>query len=272
MKKLLAFVLFVFALVGGLMAWQTVNRRVVVKVDLPLAQTLEDVRATSTSIRGEALVPTTTTVAVPKRATSTMREIPRAFRLAIPFLSQAPKKNWDLPYQEACEEASAIMAEAYLRGTRENFTPDKGDEAILKFVAWQTARFGPDRVSMTTQETADAIEAYWPDLQAEIRPVKTAEDLRAALREGAPILLPANGKTLDNPNFNNGGPPYHMLVLKGYLEDGRFITNDPGTRLGENYLYTEENLMDSIHDWEGSGEARGAKRMILLRLAHDTTL
>src|SRR3989344_4828168 len=34
--------------------------------------------------------------------------------LKVPFTSQAPTGNWDLPYQEACEEASALMAIRYV--------------------------------------------------------------------------------------------------------------------------------------------------------------
>lgn len=268
MSKIVRALLGTFALallvVGSVFGYRAYVRERTHTKALPLAQPFVETFVTTTLPQKGGSTRTTSAFVVP-RATSSTKELPRSMRLAIPFISQAPHKNWSLPYQEACEEASAIMAEAFLRGTRENLTPDEADTAILAFVAWQTERFGADRVSMTGQETAEAIEGYWPTLTTEIRPVKTANDLRMALKEGVPIILPANGKILNNPNFHNGGPPYHMLVLKGYLEDGRFITNDPGTRLGENFLYTEKNLLNAIHDWEGEGEANGPKKMILVR-------
>ena len=39
------------------------------------------------------------------------------------------------------------------------------------------------------------------------------------------------------------------LVIKGYLGDN-FITNDPGTKRGLNFIYTSENLLYSIADWD----------------------
>ena len=54
---------------------------------------------------------------------------------------------------------------------------------------------------------------------------------------------------LINPNFTGNGPLYHMLVIKGFVDD-KFITNDPGTRNGADFVYTEANLMNSIADWD----------------------
>jgi hypothetical protein len=71
--------------------------------------------------------------------------------------------------------------------------------------------------------------------------------------------VPADGKKLDNPNFKNGGPVYHMLVIKGFTGD-KFITNDPGTRLGADFIYTQSNLMYSLADWdENKNAATGGK-------------
>ncbi|MCR4279964.1 MAG: hypothetical protein NUV82_00890, partial [Candidatus Komeilibacteria bacterium] len=40
-------------------------------------------------------------------------ELPAEYNLDVPFMSQAPHANWDLPYQEACEEASLIMVDYF---------------------------------------------------------------------------------------------------------------------------------------------------------------
>jgi hypothetical protein len=76
--------------------------------------------------------------------------------------------------------------------------------------------------------------------------------------KGVPVIIPASGKELQNPNFRNGGPPYHMLVMKGYLADGRWIVNDPGTRKGADYLYGKQLLLNAVHDWNGGDVPRGS--------------
>jgi hypothetical protein len=70
---------------------------------------------------------------------------------------------------------------------------------------------------------------------------------------------------LGNPYFSGDGPPYHMLVLTGYKR-GKFITNDPGTRRGEGYMYKEDVIMNAIHDWAGSKETirDGEKAMMVV--------
>jgi hypothetical protein len=54
-----------------------------------------------------------------------------------------------------------------------------------------------------------------------------------------------------------------MLVLKGYRADGAFITHEPGTRFGENYVYDETSIMEAAHDWNGGNVENGARVMIL---------
>src|SRR5687767_2969126 len=43
-------------------------------------------------------------------------KIPGTLSLPVPFTPQAPTGNWDTIHNEACEEASAIMANAYFSG------------------------------------------------------------------------------------------------------------------------------------------------------------
>lgn len=42
--------------------------------------------------------------------------LPASALLDVPFASQAPYENWQLPYKEACEETSVIMVQYYLEG------------------------------------------------------------------------------------------------------------------------------------------------------------
>lgn len=202
----------------------------------------------------------------PTKATSTTpapaETIKKEVNLAVPFLSQAPKQNWDMPYQEACEEASMIMASAYYSGTSQAFTPEAGDKAILDLVAYEEQNGFP--VDVNAEEVTRIMSVRFPNVATRILKNPSVQDLQRELSAGRLVILPADGKALDNPNFRNGGPPYHMLVIKGYTADGRWITNDPGTRKGADFLYSQENLMTAMHDWNGGNVPQGEKLVIIV--------
>lgn len=257
---------------GGAAAYKTLagrNNVIQEVLDLPPAQTYQDdviVGEFTTSSRPSAgSTSTIATASSTAPTTPTAKPLPAEFRLAVPFMSQAPKSDWGMPYQEACEEASLIMVHEYYNKKTGVLDVEEADKAILDLVAWQAKKRDPKIVDLTAEEAGEDAEEYWGNLKAEVVPIKTAEDLKKILVSGAPIVIPANGKTLANPNFRNGGPIYHMLVLTGYTKDGKFITNDPGTRLGRNFLYTEENLVNSIADWNGGDVVNGKKVVLVLR-------
>ncbi|MEN9558005.1 MAG: hypothetical protein RL141_374 [Candidatus Parcubacteria bacterium] len=196
-------------------------------------------------------------------STSGTASIPDAKLLAVPFMSQAPHANWDMPYQEACEEASILMVAAYYRGEHGVVPPDSADTQILSLVAFEedTLRLPPD---ITVQQAAEVIEAQYPSLQADVIPLEGASQIKQFIATGIPVIIPADGKALPNPNFRNGGPLYHMLVVRGYTPT-HFVTNDPGTRLGENFLYTYDGLLDAVHDWNGGDVPNGASVILVVR-------
>ncbi len=190
--------------------------------------------------------------------------IPEELRLDVAFLSQAPKKDWSMPYQEACEEASVLMVQAYFANRRTDFSSEEGDTAIRSLIARQAEARGPEHVDSTVQEMAEDVERFMPELDARVIRVRSIEQIKGILAQGYPIALPADGKALKNTHFRNGGPAYHMLVLKGYLADGRWITNDPGTQFGEDFLYPQQRLYDAIHDWNGGDVPNGEAVMLVL--------
>lgn len=182
--------------------------------------------------------------------------------LAVPFTPQAPHANWDLPYQEACEEASLIMANSYMVGDA-GFTPEEADRQILALVEWSTKRFGYYE-DQTAEEVATIAREYYGHGGAKILPVSSIADVKRQLDLGRVVILPAAGRLLGNPYFRGQGPLYHMLVVKGYAADGRIIANDPGTRRGADFLYDPDVLFAAIHDWNGGDVASGAKVMVVL--------
>lgn len=188
--------------------------------------------------------------------------LPRSLNLAVPFVLQAPRQNWALPYQEACEEAAAIMVDGYYRGQK-SFTIDEQDRAILSVVDFEKKTLGFYE-DTTAEQTAQFIRGKFGWKNVIVRDVNGADDIKRALANGYPVIIPASGVALKNPNFRNGGPKYHMIVVKGYLPDGRWITNDAGTRNGPDYVYTNEVLMNAAHDWNGGDVLHGKRVMIVV--------
>ncbi len=187
---------------------------------------------------------------------------PNTVLLDVPFTSQAPFANWSMPYQEACEEAALIMARAYLEN--HNLNPESMDKQILAMVEWEKLNKYP--IDLDIKEVAEIAKSLY-NFKSEIyydRDV-SIENIKKILALGHPIIIPAAGQLLGNPNFTGAGPAYHMLVIVGY-DENNFITNDPGTRHGKNYRYSYGTLLNAIHDWNGSKNTikKGRKAMLIL--------
>lgn len=189
--------------------------------------------------------------------------IPESFNLAVPFTSQAPHANWDLPYQEACEEASVLMAVSFFnRHGVDLSTADSADREILSLVDFQTDRYG-FYLDTTAQETVRFGSAMYEHLEWGVIDNPTIDQIKAEIASGSLVLVPAAGRELGNPFFSGEGPLYHMLVIRGYTKE-KFITNDPGTRRGEEYVYDQEVIMSAMGDWNNGDPATGAKRVIVV--------
>lgn len=188
--------------------------------------------------------------------------------ISVPFTSQAPLGNWDPPFDEACEEASLLMVDAAYAGRF--FTPEGAAEEIQEFANWVEER--GYAIDTTAEEVARIAQSYLRrDSIVYTGEQVTAENIKLLLREGFPVIIPAAGRMLGNPYFSGDGPPYHMLVITGwepasFLRGERFITNDPGTKRGEGYVYSVQVIMDAIHDWTGAKETieQGQKAMVIL--------
>lgn len=179
------------------------------------------------------------------RAEEEDKDFPATLQLKVPFTAQAPTANWDELHNEACEEASAIMANAYFNGVT-SLPPATVEKQIDMLTKWQQENFGY-YLSINTQEVKEMIEANY-DLKAEIVDI-SENTIKKALSENKLVIVPANGQILGNPNFKQPGPIYHMFVITGY-DSKNFITNDPGTRNGLNYKYTYETIEAATGNWE----------------------
>jgi hypothetical protein len=207
-----------------------------------------------------APAPAPTPAPAPKPPASTSGQ---GVNLAVPFTSQAPKADWSLPYQEACEEASMIMVNAYYKGTGA-FTPDEADRQILALVAWEKDTFGFYE-DTTADEVARIGREYYGYKNTSAVAIRSIDDVKKQVALGVPVILPAAGRLLHNPYFSGQGPLYHMLVVKGYTKDGKIITDDPGTRRGADYLYDPAVLWNAVHDWNGGDVEHGRKVMVVVK-------
>ena len=182
--------------------------------------------------------------------------------LAVPFTAQAPNGDWSMPYREACEEASLAMVNAYWTGT--SFNTTSADAEILKILEWEEENgYGIDVGAEQIATMARSI--YGLEATVYFDEEVTLDRLKSLLTAGYPVIVPTSGTTLANPNYTEGGPPYHMIVLVGYTEEG-FLAHDPGTQYGESYLYSFDTMEDAIHDWNGSKSTvdSGRKAMVVL--------
>ena len=187
-------------------------------------------------------------------------EVKNEVYLEVPFSSQAPFANWDQPYQDSCEEIAVIMVDAFWQA--EELAKESADQKILDIVDFQNKTYG-DFKDTNAEETAQLIKDYYGYEKVEVEYDITIEDIKRELSAGRPVIVPAYGRGLGNPNYTVPGPVYHMLVVKGY-DTSEIITNDGGTRNGFDYRYSYNIFYDSIHDWNEGDVLNGRKAMVVV--------
>lgn len=216
--------------------------------------------ATTTAPTKPATKPDTKPAPTPAPTPTPKPNSPAEINLSVPFMLQAPKQNWVQPFEDACEEASLLMVDAYYDGRRTGWSADEATRLILDVVAYEDETYGYNK-DTTSEDVKNTAKNFFNHPNVEIVEA-TEANIKSALANGNPVIAPAYGKGLLNPNFRNGGPIYHMLVIKGYTKDGQWITNDPGTRNGPDYLYPKQRLLDAIHEL---GKEDGRKVVIVIK-------
>lgn len=168
----------------------------------------------------------------------------------VPFTSQAPTGNWkDLIFQNACEEASLLMADKWREGKKFG-SPMEVEAEIRKLTKEERKYFPKDSYDLSIGDILSFAQEYFPKMHLSLVKNVTQEDLKKALYEGNIIIILANGQRLRNPNFTAPGPLYHTLIIRGFdpMTD-EYITNDPGTRKGNAYRYDSDILFDAMQNY-----------------------
>lgn len=176
-------------------------------------------------------------------------EVPESSLIAgVPFTVQAPFGEWDDPvFQNGCEEASLVMAEHWLSG--KTLTKEIAKREIAALASFEEKRFGHS-IDTSAEDTLKLFRDYYDIASGEVHTDIGIADIGEALAAGSIVIVPADGRRLQNPHFTQPGPTTHMLVIFGYdAETREFIVNDPGTRHGAGYRYDEDILYGAILDY-----------------------
>ncbi len=183
------------------------------------------------------------------------------------FVPQSPEKNWDEPWQDACEEASLLTVDYYYKNiTSADTQTIKNDE--LKMMNFEDQQnFTHD---MNLNQMSFMAQNYL-DYSTKIVSNPTTDDIKKYIAQNIPVIVPANGKILyqENKHFNDNGPYYHNLVVLGFDDNTqKFTVHDVGTQFGAYFKYSYSLLMNSIHDFPESGKKedinQGNKKVIIL--------
>ncbi len=166
----------------------------------------------------------------------------------VPFVVQAPGAAWDNPIlADACEEASVLMAVAWAR--QQPMHSESAVADITAMATYEESRFGT-YVDTSAADTFALLREYEGLTTIELRYDISVDDLRTALLDGSIVILPVDGTILANPHYRDGGPPRHMLVLRGFDDaTGAFIANDPGTQLGDGVAYDMGRVAAALRDY-----------------------
>ncbi len=176
--------------------------------------------------------------------------------LSVPFTPQAPDGIWMDPWEDACEEATIAMVDAFY--AQKLITKDYAKNMIRRIIRLEMNLLGFHK-DTNADQIVSTINNYFP-WEARVVTNPTIEQIKAEIDAGQPMIVPVHGRSLKNPYFRNGGPDYHTIVIAGY-DDGKkeFIVEEPGTRRGLDFRYPYDRIMNAMHDFLPRGRTRFGK-------------
>ncbi|OGZ33669.1 MAG: hypothetical protein A2Y98_01915 [Candidatus Portnoybacteria bacterium RBG_19FT_COMBO_36_7] len=175
-------------------------------------------------------------------------QTPKSILQSVPFFAQAPFGEWDdILFQNACEEASVIMAMHWVAKT--SVTKEQAKQEILVLTEFEYKTYG-ENIDISAEDTIKLFKDYYKYNNVFVRKDIGGAEIKEQLLKGNLVIVPLDGRILKNPFYTPPGPDHHMLVVIGY--DGKtneFITNDVGTRHGEKYRYGFARFEASLIDY-----------------------
>ena len=187
----------------------------------------------------------------PVAQTPADKNLPQKVLLQVPFTSQAPFAEWsDEEYDSACEEANVLMAYYWATGHSEEKIPaQEAKNKIADEIAFEQKNYGFSYDS-SAADTVKWASAYFNFNNFKLETDISIDEIKNQLAAGNVVLAFMDGQKLGNPNYTAPGPTTHVLLIKGYdLASGQFITNDSGTRNGENFEYKFATIDNALRDY-----------------------
>jgi hypothetical protein len=168
----------------------------------------------------------------------------------VPFTSQAPTGVWsDDQQQNACEEASSLMAYWWAKGKKPASSQDSLEQ-ILAITKYEEETFGTSNDTNPTDTVTRIFKDYFKYAKADAVEDISLQDIIQEIMKGHLVILPMNGITLANPHYTQPGPERHMLLIIGYdAKTKEFITNDSGTKFGAGYRYKQDTVFAAIREY-----------------------
>lgn len=192
--------------------------------------------------------------------------LPNKHLIKTSFVPQAPEKNWDQPWQDACEEAALLTVHYYYQQLSPDNETIKDD--ILKMIDFENQQ--SFKYDMNLQEM-ELVSQKYLGYSTKIIDDPTLSDIKEFIAKDIPVVIPASGKILyqENKHFKQQGPYYHNLTILGYDDNHqKFTVHDVGTQFGAYFKYSYSLLLESIHDFPFSRVKQdistGDKKVLIL--------
>ncbi|MCX6779926.1 MAG: C39 family peptidase, partial [Candidatus Magasanikbacteria bacterium] len=171
-------------------------------------------------------------------------------KIPVPYTSEVPLGSWAKPWNNACEEASMVMAESYYFGN-ESMSKDVAVKYMLPLFDIENKIFGSNADSDAAR-TTKLLNEYL-SVSAAIKNNPTLTDIKDQLRQGKPVITFHYAKSIKNPNYRwrVGGSYYHVLIIIGFDDNtNEFIINDSGDdKTGASHRYSYDLIMSTLHDF-----------------------
>jgi hypothetical protein len=149
------------------------------------------------------------------------------------------------------------MAMAWVRGVHLPSSQEV-EKQIVELGHYEQAHYGFS-IDSSAQDTLRLLKDYFDYQKAVLQKNISTKDILNQLQKGNIVIVPVNGQRLGNPYYKAPGPLTHMLVVTGYdARTDEFITNDPGTKHGQNYRYTNIQLNSALQNYP-SGQTHGTQ-------------
>ena len=129
---------------------------------------------------------------------------PKSILLEVPFFAQAPFGEWSDPiFQNACEEASVVMAKHWVDKTW--VTKDQAKQEILALSLFEDKTYGTS-TDRSAEDTAKIFKDYYGYSNIQARSGISIKDIKAEILKGHLLIVPVNGRILKNPFYTPPGP------------------------------------------------------------------